>query len=319
MSRIVLAYSGSLDSSVAIPWLADRHAAEIIAVTVDLGQGKEVLEEIRDRALATGALRAHVIDARDLYLRDHILRGLRAGMLWHGGGSMARALAIPVVAEKLVEIARIEQASIAAHADPRGSAAPIDRILRAIDPRLDVKTPAADWAMSRDEQVEYARCRGIALPAEMIGGVAVRAAGAAPREPALVDVAFVRGVPVGINGVMMPLGDLIASLDILAAAHGVALASLGMLHLAHAALRRTALAAPAEAFSTRVADQYVAVLADGAWFTPLRHALDAYVDAIEQEVAGKVRLKLFQGECTVDECTRAMQRVPLSMASVDGA
>jgi argininosuccinate synthase len=314
MSRIVLAYSGSLESSIAIPWLADRHGAEIIAVTVDLGQGKDVLEEIRDRALATGALRAHVIDARDLYLRDYIVRGLRAGMLWHGGASMAPALAIPVVAEKLVEIARIEQASTVAHADALGAAAPIDRILHAIDPRLEVKAPAADWAMTHDEQVEYARRRGIALPADMIGGVASRAAGAAPREPALVDVAFVRGVPVGINGVMMPLGDLIASLDILAAAHGVALASLGMLHVAHAALRRIALGDRAEAFSARVADAYVSVLEDGAWFTPLRHALDAYVDSIEQEAAGKVKLQLFQGECSVDACTRAMKRVAVAVA-----
>jgi argininosuccinate synthase len=314
MTRIVLACSGSLDSSVAIPWLADRDAAEIIAVTIDLGQAKEVLEEIRDRALATGALRAHVIDARDLYLRDHVMRGLRAGMLWHRGASMARALAIPVVAEKLVEIARIEQAPAVAHADAAGRAAPIDRILRAIDERLDVKAPAAEWNMTRDQQVAYARQRGVPLPAEMIGGVAGRAPGAPPREPAAVDVAFERGVPIGINGVTMPLGDLVASLEILAAAHAVAPAALGVLHLAHAALRRAVLAEPAEAFSGEVAGQYVRLLADGAWFTPLRHALDAYVDTIEQEVAGRTRLKLFQGECTVEHCTRAMKRISMSVA-----
>src|SRR5262249_37716478 len=116
------------------------------------------------------------------------------------------------------------------------------------------------------------------------------------------------------NGVVMPLGDLIASLDILANAHGVGLAALGVLHVAHAALRQAALSGPAAAFSAQVADEYVRVLADGAWFTPLRHALDAYVDGIEQEAAGKVRLKLFQGECTVDECTRAMRKVTIAMA-----
>ena len=314
MTRIVLAYSGSLDSSVAIPWLADRHHAQIIAVTIDLGQGKDVLEEIRDRALATGALRAHVVDARDLYLRDHILRGLRAGMLWHGGASMARALAMPVVAEKLVEIARIEQASAIAHADARGQAAPIDRILRAMGPQLEVEATAGEWAMTREQQVEYAAQRGVTLPADMIGGVAVRAAGPPPREPAYVDIAFERGVPVGINGVVMPLGDLIASLEILAVAHGVSLAALGVLHVAHAALRRAVLAPPAEAFSAQAAEQYVQVLAEGAWFTPLRHALDAYVDSIQQEVAGKARLRLYQGECTVDGTQRAMKRVTLSMA-----
>ena len=81
MTRIVLAYSGGLETSIAIPWLAGRHGAEIIAVTVDLGQGKEVLEEIRDRALATGALRAHVVDARDAFARDYLVRALKAGIL----------------------------------------------------------------------------------------------------------------------------------------------------------------------------------------------------------------------------------------------
>jgi argininosuccinate synthase len=83
--------------------------------------------------------------------------------------------------------------------------------------------------------------------------------------------------------------------------------------VAHAALRRIALGDRAEAFSDRVADAYVAVLEDGAWFTPLRHALDAYVDSIEQEVAGKVKLKLFQGECAVDECTRATKSAAVAM------
>src|SRR5229473_2380752 len=285
MTRIVLACSGGLDSSVAIPWLAEHHGAEVIVVIMDLGQGKEVLEEIRDRALATGALRAHVVDARDLYLRDYLLRGLRAGMLWHRGASMASALAVPLIAEKLVEIARIEQTRAVAHADPAGAEAAIDKIVRAIDPMLDVKAPAGEWAMTGPQQVEYAQQRGVMLPAEMIGGV------------------------------IMPLGDLIASLDILATAHGIVPAALGLLHSAHAALQQSALGSDAEAFSSQVADQYARVLRDGSWFTPLRHALDAYVDSIQQRVAGVVRLKLFTGECTVDDCRPSpLKRVTISLA-----
>jgi argininosuccinate synthase len=303
-----------LDSSVAIPWLAEHHGAEVIAVIMDLGQGKEVLEEIRDRALATGALRAHVVDARDLYLRDYILRGLRGGMLWHRGASMAPALAVPLIAEKLVEIARIEHSRAVAHADPAGTAAPIDRILRAVDPALDVMAPAGEWAMTRPQQIEYAQRRGVLLPAEMIGGVAVRAAAPWPGEPAYVEISFERGVSVAVNSVIMPIGDLIASLDILAAAHGIVPAALGLLHMAHAALQRTALPTDAEAFSSRVAEQYVAVLREGSWFTPLRHALDAYVDAIQKQVAGVVRLKLFQGVCIVDDCRRAQKPATIPVA-----
>jgi len=299
MTRIVLAYSGSLDSSIAIPWLAERHRAEIIAVTMDLGQGKEVLEEIRDRALATGALRAHVVDARDLYLRDYILRGLRAGMLSHRGLSMADALAIPLVAEKLIEIARIEQVDAVAHADRAGGAAPIHRILQAIDNALQVIAPAGEWDMTAPQQIEYAQQRNVLLPAAMIGGVAVRAAGALPGEPASVGVTFERGIPIAANGVVMPLGDLISSLDILTMAHGVEGSALGALHMAHAALVHAAQSADAEAFTARVADEYVRVLRDGSWFSPLRHALDAFTDAIQLRVGGRVQLRLFKGECTV--------------------
>lgn len=299
MTRIVLAYSGSLDSSIAIPWLAERHGAEIIAVTMDLGQGKEVLEEIRDRALATGALRAHVVDSRDQYLRDYILRGLRAGMLSHRGVSMADALAIPLVAEKLVEIARIEQVDAVAHADRGGSAAPIHRILQAIDRKLEVLAPAGDWDMTPPQLVEYARQRNVLLPASMIGGVAVRTSGPLPGEPASVDATFERGIPIAANGVVMPLADLISSLDILTMAHGIERSALGALHMAHAALCHAALSSDAGAFSAQVADQYVRVLRDGSWFSPLRHALDAFTDAIQQRVGGTVGLKLFKGECVV--------------------
>ena len=316
MSRIVLAYSGSLDSSIAIPWLAERHRAEVIAVTMDLGQGKEVLEEIRDRALATGALRAHVVDARDLYLRDYILRGLRAGMLSYRGESMADALAVPVVAEKLVEIARIEQATSVAHADRGGASAAIHRILQAVDRKLEVLAPAGEWDMNAAQQIEYAQQRNILLPAALVGGVAVRSTGPLPGEPASVEITFDRGIPIAANGVVMPFGDLIGSLDILTMAHGVERSALGALHMAHVALRQAALAPDAEAFSALVADHYVRVLRDGSWFTPLRHALDAFTDAIQLRVGGTVRLKLFKGECAVVS-TRlaALQPVTITVAN----
>jgi argininosuccinate synthase len=314
MTRVVLAYGGGLAESIAIPWLAERYGAEVIAVTMDLGQGKEVLEEIRDRALATGALRAHVIDARDVYLRDAILRGLRAGMLWHRGASMAAALAVPLIAEKLVEVARIEHASAVAHADADGGTAPLDRVLRAVDPSLDIKAPVDEWTMAPEQQVEYARQRHVLLPAEMSGGVAVRTAPVV-REPAVIDVTFERGTPVAANRVMMAIGDLVASLDILAAAHGVSAAAFGVLHMAHEALQAAALPAHAHEFSGQVADQYVRVLREGSWFTPLRHALDACVDVMQQRVSGTVRLKLFNGDCVVVAAEPApLQPVTIALA-----
>src|SRR5438046_10195337 len=114
MERIVLAYSGGLDTSVAIPWLKEKYNAEIIAVTMDLGQGKE-LEEVRDRALATGAVRAHVLDLREEFSRDYILPALKADAIYEDRYPMATALGRPLIAQKLVEIAEIEQATAIAH------------------------------------------------------------------------------------------------------------------------------------------------------------------------------------------------------------
>src|SRR6476620_9609776 len=114
MERIVLAYSGGLDTSVAIPWLKEKYGAEIIAVTMDLGQGKE-LEEVRDRALATGAARAHVLDLREEFARDFILPALKADAIYEDRYPMATSLGRPLIAQKLVEIAGIEHATAVAH------------------------------------------------------------------------------------------------------------------------------------------------------------------------------------------------------------
>jgi argininosuccinate synthase len=302
MTRIVLAYSGGLETSIAIPWLAERHGAEVIAVTIDLGQGKEVLEEIRDRALATGALRAHVVDARDAFAREFIVRALKAGILADLSPAAA-SLAHPLIARKVVEIANIEQATIVAHGDPAGLASPLDRTIRQIDPTMTVLAPAGEWAMTEGAQIDYAQQRHVMLPVSLSGlrdrASAPRAAGALPDEPACVDIAIERGVPVGVNGVMMPLLDLIGSLAIIAGAHGVG--SLPALQAAHDALEQAAVATPGQFSSPRVAERYLRVLREGAWFAPARQALDADADAVQEHVSGVVRLKLFEGLCTVGD------------------
>ncbi|MEP6919416.1 MAG: argininosuccinate synthase domain-containing protein, partial [Acidobacteriota bacterium] len=114
MERIVLAYSGGLDTSVAIPWLAEKYGAEIIAVTLDLGQGQE-LSDVRERALAVGAVRAHVIDAREEFARDYIMPALQAEAIYEDRYPLATALGRPLIAKHIVEIARMEGAMAIAH------------------------------------------------------------------------------------------------------------------------------------------------------------------------------------------------------------
>jgi argininosuccinate synthase len=311
MTRIVLAYSGGIETSIAIPWLAERHGAEIIAVTIDLGQGKDVLEEIRDRALATGALRAHVVDVRDAFARDYLVRALKAGLL--GDRSpVAAHLAHPLIAQTVVEIATIEQATTVAHGDPAGSASSLDRTIRALDPTLTVLAPAGEWGLTLEAQLDYAQRHHVTLPVAFSGlgdrASASRAASASSGEPAYVDIAIERGAPVGVNGVTMPLLDLIGSLGIIAGAHGVG--SLTALQTSHDALDRAVIATSGERSSPSVAEPYLRVLREGAWFTPARQALDADADAVQQQVSGVVRLRLFAGACAVGDVQVSAASVP---------
>ena len=140
MERIVLAFSRGLESAVAIPWLADRYGAEVVAVTIDLGQGRE-LEEVRDRALAAGAVRAHVLDARDEFARGYIVRGLKAGATAADGVPLGTALGVPLIARLVVQIAGIEHATAIAHA-ANGTA--MDVAAGLLNPALRVLAPARD-------------------------------------------------------------------------------------------------------------------------------------------------------------------------------
>jgi argininosuccinate synthase len=342
--RIVLAYSGGLNSSVAVPWLAEAHDADIVTISLDLGQPGE-LEEVRDRALATGAVRAHVLDVRDEFARDWVARAVKADAVADDRSPFVSALAAPILARKLVEIAAIEQATTVAHgAADAAAAGRIETAVRALNPQLTTLAPARDWTMTRIEAIEYAGKRGIVVPvtvetphttdANVWGRVVVagasgsidawneppedlfaltKAASACPAEPAYVDVAFERGVPTAVNGVAMPLTDLVDTVGMIAGAHGVGrldvvgsplreiseVPAAVVLHAAHAELQKLVTPKDTVRFSRRVSREYADLIERGAWFSPLREALDAYVDKIQERVSGAIRLKLFKGDARI--------------------
>ena len=349
MERIVLAYSGGLDTSVAIPWLKEKYHAEIIAVTMDLGQGKE-LEEVRDRALATGAVRAHVLDLREEFARDYILPALKADAIYEDRYPMATALGRPLIGQKLVEIAEIEQATAIAHGctGKGNDQVRLDVTTRALNPKLKVIAPARDWGMTRPEEIEYARQRNVpgarrpsparSAPTRTSGAGRSNAASSkipgrsrprkstrspsrrpnARTKPAYVEIAFERGVPSAINGVPMPLLDLIASLGTIAGAHGVGRIDMvenrlvgiksreiyeapaaSVLHAAHKELQKLVTTKDLERLSRYVSLQYADIVYNGLWFTPTREALDAFVEKVQERVTGVVRLKLFKGDCQI--------------------
>jgi argininosuccinate synthase len=348
MERIVLAYSGGLDTSVAIPWMAERYDAEIIAVTMDLGQGQE-LQEVRDRALATGAVRAHVLDLREEFARDYVLPALKADALYEHRYPMATSLGRPLIAQKLVEIAALEHATAVAHGS-NGTGhdhVRLDVATRALNPNLRVIAPARVWNMTRAEEIEYARTHGI--PAPRPGGrpcrtdtnlwgrsiecgmledpwreppediyALTRSPAECPDDPASVELAFEHGVPTAINGVAMPLVDLIASLAVIAGAHGVGridmvenrLAGVRsreiyeapaavVLHAAHRELQKSVTTRDLDRIARFVSLQYADLVYSGMWFTPTREALDAFVQKVQDRVTGAVRLKLFKAGCRI--------------------
>jgi argininosuccinate synthase len=249
--RIVLAYSGGLETSVAIPWLAEKYGAEIITVTMDLGQGKE-LDDVRDRALASGALRAHVLDLREEFAREFILPALQAGAVYEGRYPLATALGRPLIAKHLVHIAQIEGAEAIAHGSTGqgNDQVRMDMCAAALDPNLTIIGPAREWGLSKSDEVGFARERGIPVPATMEGPynidvnlwgrsiaggvlddpwaeapedifVLTKKPSDAPDVPAIVDVSFEKGVPAKLNGVPMSMTEIIQSLETIAGEHGI--------------------------------------------------------------------------------------------------
>ena len=241
---IVLAYSGGLRSSVAIPWLADKYATDVVAFTLGLGQSTDLME-IRDRALAAGAVRAHVIDARDEFVRDYVWPSLRADALSEGRYPLATALSRPLIAKQLVEVARIEGATMVAHASTGRDRARLHQPVRMLDASLQV-VACAD-GMTPAQVAEYADRLGVAVPVEgteriddnLWGRTVGRPADDASQEvpdstfkcsrnleqtpatPAVVELSFERGTPTGINGVTMTPVELIDSLTTIAGEHGI--------------------------------------------------------------------------------------------------
>jgi len=278
MTRIALAYSGSPDTSHAIEWLADVHAAEVVTLTLDLGQGRR-LEAVRDRALGMGASRAHVLDVYEEFAREYFLRALRADALLVEGRSLVGALSRPLLARKLVEIAEIEQTTTVAHACA-ASDARIATAVRALKPHFAVvavpRAGRADQTARSRSAAEY------------------------PSEPAFVELAFERGSPVAINAIPMPLLDLVGSLDIIAAAHGVGRCH-GLETPAATVLSAAHGAVEAQAANEHLSRRYADVIESGDWFTSEREALDANVARAQERVSGIVRLKLFRGACEIVE------------------
>jgi len=328
VKRVVLAYSGGLVTSAALGWLARELEAEVVTVTLDFGEERE-LAAVRERALALGAVRAHVVDAREELVREYMIPALQAGVLMDG-----HALTRPLVARRLVDIARMEMAPIVAHGGEPGSQgeAALHAAVRSLNPALEVIAPARDWRLPHADLVALARAGGGHVPAapryrveaSLWGRVLTAEPGqvipddaftltrspeACPEQPAMVDIEFAAGVPVRANGVEMPMIELIESLETIAGAHGVGRSRTGgtvveapaaiVLDAAHRDLVAFVVGPDFARLKDQLSHVYAAALASGRWFSDLREAIDAFGRVIQPRVTGTVRLKLLKGQCMV--------------------
>lgn len=249
--RVVLAYSGGLDTSVAIRWLAEHYNADVITVTVDVGEVKDY-EAIRERALRIGASEAYLIDAKDEFANDFIMPCLKANAIYEDGYPLATAMARPLIAKKVVEVAHRVGADAVAHgATGKGNdQVRFEVTFRALDPSLKIIAPAREWGMSREEEIEYAKEHGIPIPVDVgspysidqnLWGRSIEcgkledpaeeppeevfewtaSSAQSPDEPEYITIEFEEGVPAAIDGQQMGLVELISHLNGVAGKHGI--------------------------------------------------------------------------------------------------
>lgn len=346
--KVLLAYSGGLDTSVAIHWLKENYGCDVVAVTVDVGQSDDLKEAMR-RAKAIGASRAWVIDAKKEFAKDYIVPALKANALYEGNYPLGTALARPLMAEKLVEMARRFGADTIAHGctGKGNDQVRFEVSIMALAPDIDILAPTRDWNMSREEEIDYAKDHDIPVPVTMEAPYSIDESvwsraiecgvledawmeppeeifewtsghDACPGKPEYVEIGFSEGVPVSVNGSAMEPLDIIDALNAIAGRHGVgridhienrlvgiksreiyeAPAAI-VLTKAHQDLESLVLPRDLLHFKRGMEQRYADIIYDGLWFSPLRNAMAAFIDATQDNVTGAVRVKLFKGSAVV--------------------
>jgi len=348
--KVVLAYSGGLDTSVILPWLKETYGYEVIAFAAELGQGDE-LAGIKKKALASGAAKCIVKDLRKEFVEDYLRPLLKSGAVYENGYLLGTSVARPLIAAHQVKVAHAEGATAVAHgATGKGNdQVRFELTYMAIDPSLKIIAPWKDpnfTLTSREAAVDYAKKHKIPIeqskkqlysrdrnlwhishegadledpanePKDNLFVIS-RPISKTPDKPDYVEIGFKQGVPVKLNGKPIDSVKLIETLNQLGGKHGIGQVDLvenrlvGMksrgvyetpggtiLVTAHKVLESITLDRETMHYKQQVALKYAELVYYGQWFSPLRCALDAFVDATQQNVTGNVKMKLFKGRCT---------------------
>lgn len=345
VKKVVLAYSGGLDTSIIIPWLKENYGCEVIAYAADVGQGEE-LDPLEEKALRTGAAKIYIEDLKQEFVTNFIFPMLKAGAVYEGKYLMGTSVARPVIAKRQVEIAVLEGADAVAHgATGKGNdQVRFELTFKALKPDLKIIAPWREWDIkSREEEIDYAAKRGIQVPVtkekpysmdrnlwhiSYEGGILedpwneyndemfiyTVAPEKAPEQSELLTIDFEKGVPVAINGQGFDPVALIFKLNEIGGKHGVGridivenrlvgMKSRGVyetpggtiLNEAHHALETITLDRDTLHYKQMIAGRYAELVYNGQWFTPLKEALDAFVNQTQTRVTGTVKLKLYKG------------------------
>jgi argininosuccinate synthase len=365
--KIVLAYSGGLDTSVILKWLQVNYDAEVIAYCANVGQPGS-LAEVEERALRCGAAKVVIEDVRDVYLRDYVFPALKANAAYERRYLMAAPLDRPLIGQRLVAVAHAEGADAVAHGST-GKGNDQVRFYSAVvahDPDLRVLGPAMVWELkSRADEVAYARRHGIEIdvradrPYSLDGSIwgtstecgplddpswvpeadvfqLTRSPRDAPDEGEEVAIGFEQGIPVSLDGERLDPVPLVERLNVLGGRHGVGRVDvvenslLGikgraiyespagvLLHMAHRELEDLVVDRDTLHYKALIEQKYAEIIYYGLWFSPLRVALDAFVNATQTRVTGCIRLALYKGNVTVCGREAAQPLYSYSLATHD--
>jgi argininosuccinate synthase len=364
--RIVLAYSGGLDTSVGIGWIAAETGAEVVAVAADVGQGGEDLEVIRQRALDCGAVESVVVDARDEYAEEYCVPALRANALYMDRYPLVSALSRPLIVKHLATAARMHGADTVAHGcTGKGN----DQVrfevgIAALAPELKVIAPVRDSGMTRDKAIAFAEERGLPIDVtkkspysidQNLWGRAVETGflediwnapiedvysytsdPSQPREADELVITFSSGVPTAIDGRSLSPRQIIEELNTRAGAQGVGRLDMvedrlvgiksrevyeapGAIALitAHQELENVTVERDLARFKRGVDQRWAELVYDGLWFSPLKNALDSFVEDSQRHVSGDIRLSLHGGRAVVTGRRSEESLYDFSLATYD--
>ena len=368
--KCVLAYSGGLDTSVCIKWLQDEKNLDVIAVVGEVGQEHEGLEEVKQRALATGAIDCIIADMREDFAADYLSKALYANAHFENKYPLVSALSRPLISKYLVDTAHKYGAKYVAHGctGKGNDQVRFETSIQALDPTLEIIAPVREWDMhTRQEEMDWAEAHGVPVPTtksktysidDNLWGRAIEGGvledpmnrppldiytmtpdpEKAPDEATEITIEFKAGLPVAIDGEQMSYLDIIAKMNEIAGANGFGRIDMienrmigvksrecyeapGALALieAHRGLEDQCLAREVLRYKLHIEHDWATLVYNGQWFSPLKHAMDAFLTTTQQCVTGLVRLKFYKGTCTVTGRKSDFSLYDYGLATYDAA